>query len=562
MAKATTEKIKYIFLLFTGLLLSGCANQLPPGGGEIDKIPPKVIETYPENGTTNFQDDHIEFTFSEYVDKRTVKDALFISPAIDGELELDWTGTSVQVNFPESLKDSVTYVITLGTDVVDYNNKNRMAESYTLTFSTGPEIDRRVITGRVYDDKPSGTMIFAYKLAADTVNPSTAKPDYISQAGDNGKFRLSGLASGTYRIFAVADQFRDLLYQAEQDKIGVPYEDVKLAKEDTLFAGLNFFLTQEDTTSPRMIKATMTDSLHILVELSEEIDSTLISTTNFEIIDSTDKSVFKPMYGFDKITDPKQIVLVIDKMLNNTRDYYLRTDLLKDKKGNIYKNDISQLTLSNKPDTTRPQIIKTIPPEGGRIDFLSPSLTFYFDDAFDTTLAKSGISLSDTSGRRAGYLIRFPDNASLILSRTVRLKSGEQYMVKFDLTKFRDAAGNRGDTIYTYRFSTINEIDFTGASGTMVNVRLDDNPYVILKSTDQNAGKIYSQYLEQGNKFEFNRVLPGKYLLWCFLDRDSSGTYNRGNPYPYIPSEDFSFYPDTLSLRARWGKMDILFNFK
>ena len=71
-----------------------------------------------------------------------------------------------------------------------------MADSYILTFSTGNEIDKRIITGRIYDDKPSGTMIFAYKLKADTVNPSTTKPDYISQAGNNGFFQLAGLGFG------------------------------------------------------------------------------------------------------------------------------------------------------------------------------------------------------------------------------------------------------------------------------------------------------------------------------------------------------------------------------
>ncbi len=54
MVKTTAEKIKYLVLFSIGLVLSGCANQLPPGGGEIDKIPPTIVETYPENGTTSF----------------------------------------------------------------------------------------------------------------------------------------------------------------------------------------------------------------------------------------------------------------------------------------------------------------------------------------------------------------------------------------------------------------------------------------------------------------------------------------------------------------------------
>lgn len=562
MVKRTAEKIKYILFLFLGIILSNCANQLPPGGGEVDKIPPVVTETYPENGTTNFHDDYIEFTFSEFVDKRTVKDALFISPAIEGELELDWSGTTVTVNFPAPLKDSVTYVMTLGTDVVDYNNKNRMANSYTLTFSTGPQIDRRVISGRVYDEKPSGIMIFAYRLLADTVNPSKTKPDYISQAGNNGSFQLAGLAAGTYRVFAVADQYRDLLYQVEQDKIGIPFKDIKLSPEDTLFSGLNFFLTQDDTTAPRLIKATMTDRYHILVEMSEAIDSTIITTNNFRLIDSTGKLSVKPVYAFKKITDPKLFIIVIDTSLNDQHEYYLGVEELKDKKGNVYKNDFSQLTLSDKPDTSKPKIIKSIPGNGGKIDFINSSLAFYFDDAFDTTAAKKGIVLSDTLNKPMGYSTEFPDNASLIIKPRITLKSAEHYLIKLDFSKFKDVAGNYSDSIYTFKFNTINEIDFTGANGMMSNVQLSGNPYVVLQSADKNVGKVYSEYLQKGNKFEFNRVFPGRYLLWCFLDRDSSRTYNRGNPFPFIPAEEFSFYPDTLNLRARWGQMDIKFNFK
>ncbi len=43
----------FVFLFsLTLFFLAGCANQLPPGGGEVDKIPPEIIYSYPENGTT------------------------------------------------------------------------------------------------------------------------------------------------------------------------------------------------------------------------------------------------------------------------------------------------------------------------------------------------------------------------------------------------------------------------------------------------------------------------------------------------------------------------------
>ncbi|HSD63751.1 MAG TPA: hypothetical protein VLB50_08125, partial [Ignavibacteriaceae bacterium] len=166
------------------------------------------------------------------------------------------------------------------------------------------------------------------------------------------------------------------------------------------------------------------------------------------------------------------------------------------------------------------------------------------------------------TNRKINYSVEFPDNATFRVIPRGRLKSGENYLLKLDFKRFKDIAGNYYDSVYTFKFSTIYEIDFTGASGIIVNVQLSDNPFVVLQSTDKTEGKTYQQYLQDGNKFEFNRVLPGKYLLWCFLDRDNNGAYNRGKPSPFTPSEDFSFYPDTLNLRARWGQMDIRYVFK
>ena len=186
MVKRTEQSVK-IFLFFSALIfVISCANQLPPGGGEVDTVPPEIIFSYPENGTTNFKDDYIEFEFSEYVDKRSFKDAIFISPAIDEQLEISWSGTSVEIGFPNGLKDSLTYVVTIGTDVVDVNNKNRMTNSYSFSFATGDKIDKRSIDGKVYGKDAEGTLIFAYKYSDDTTKYLAKKPDYLSQIGKDG----------------------------------------------------------------------------------------------------------------------------------------------------------------------------------------------------------------------------------------------------------------------------------------------------------------------------------------------------------------------------------------
>ncbi len=63
------------------------------------------------------------------------------------------------------------------------------------------------------------------------------------------------------------------------------------------------------------------------------------------------------------------------------------------------------------------------------------------------------------------------------------------------------------------------------------------------------------------NNYSFSRVVPGKYLIWCYNDADSSNNYTFGNVMPFKKSEKFAYYPDTLNLRARWPVGDVNINF-
>lgn len=562
MASGTRKKIKNILLLFTCLILSDCANQLPPGGGEIDKTPPKIINVYPSDGTTNFKDNYFELEFSEYVERRSLQDAIFISPSLQGSLELDWSGKSVRVNFPSKLKSNTTYVVTIGTDVVDYNNKNRLAESFNFAFSTGNEIDKRVIAGKVYFEKPAGILIFAYKLNSDTTNPFLHKPGYISQAGNNGAFKLLGLAEGTYRVFAVKDEYRDLLFQPEQDLIGMPYKDITFSKEDTLFNPLNFFLTKIDTAKPRFISASMTDRFHILINYTEEFDTSIIKAKNFYIFDSTANKKSIPMYAFKGNTKNTEMVLVDTSVFPAEHDVYLIADSIKDISGNVFLKDETQINLSEKPDTAKLNVYKTVPQNNSRdIDYIGSQFIFYLNDAFNTSLLKQSIIFQDTLGRGLTFKIKILDDASFSVIPDNKLEPAKDYVIRIDLSKFEDAAGNIADTTFTYRFRTISGLDFTGISGKINNVDLNKNPMLVLSAVND-FKPVYSKNLNGDSTFSFDRVVPGKYLFWCYLDEDSSKTYTYGYPFPYKPSEEFSFYPDTLNLRARWVQTDINFDFK
>jgi hypothetical protein len=560
------KNLKNIFILLISFLLSTCANQLPPGGGEVDTIPPEIVEYYPQDGTTNYDEDYFEIGFSEYVDKRSAQDAIFISPAIEGEIEYDWSGKSLRVYFPEPLKGKTTYVITVGTDVADYNNKNRMAQAFTFTFSTGSEIDRRVIAGKVYDPKAEDVMIFAYRIDPalrdrmndTTTNPLSYKPDYISQAGKKGDYKLMGLAAGKYRIFAIEDRFRDLLFQPDQDRIGIPFSEVEFAKEDTLYEGLDFFLSSADTTAPRLINAVMTDELHILLNVSERIDSTIINKDNFHFIDSTSGKVTEPLYAYKGNTKPTEFALVVPEKFPVSDKIFVIADTLRDIEGNLYLKDFTSVTISEIADTTKPKLFKTIPVAGSRnADFLNQEFYFFFDDAFNRETGKNGISFEDTLMRLVKFDVTFLDDATFKIILAQRLEPQKDYIIKIDFSKFRDAAGNYYDSVYQYKFKTINGLDFTGVTGTISNADFSKNPILILEGTGREK-KTYKQPLNK-TSFSFERVEAGKYFLWCFYDTDSSGTYSYGTANPFLLSEEFYFYQDTLNLKPRWTVTDVKF---
>jgi len=535
---------------------------LPPGGGPPDTIPPKIEEAYPLNGSTNFHDDYFELSFSEYVDKRSVKDAIFISPQVEGDLDLSWTGTTVRVYFPAPLKPDVTYNVTIGTDVVDYNNKNRMADAFSLVFSTGNKIDHGMIRGTVYDEKPSGVMIFAYKVSGDTIDPAKRKADYLSQVGTTGAFTVSGLADGEYRVFAVKDEYRDFLFQPDQDMIGIPSHDVFLSSADSIFNGLNFSLTKIDTVGPRLFSAVMTDKHHILTTFSEQVDSSSFNAEKFAVIDSTTKQTIPVRFAFKGRAKEKEMVLALHDTLSEKAEWYLLAKDIKDLSGNTTPHDGISLTVSDRVDTSSPTLMRTIPQEHtADVDFQNTAIAFYFDNEFNVSSLKKKIAFTDTTGNNVRFTMKKLDDASFVLNPEQKLKSLETYIIQFNFKDVVDIAGNSIDSLYRYSFKTFNGLNFTGFSGKVENLDTLKNPLLFLESTKNPSATVTAKPNGKG-EFTFSRIEPGKYKLYCVYDTDNNGAYSPGFPYPYKPSEEMMYCKPEINLPPRWEVTDFKWDVK
>lgn len=555
MAKSKQQIAKYFLIIVIGLFLVKCANQISPPGGDIDKIPPTVVYSYPENGAINFNESEIEIGFSEYVNKSNISEALFISPLIENQPEYSWTNKTVYITLPDSLKKNTTYSIIIGTEISDVNNNNKMIEPFVLTFSTGNKIDSGSISGKVYTDKADGTLIFAYKVDSLYPNILTEKPFYLSQIDEKGFYKLSGLSDGEFLLYAIKDEFKDLVYNIGNDLIGIPINKIILSDNNRDIKNNNYLLQKQDTLAPNIQAVTMTDVKHLVVEFSEPIDSIKLSADNFSIIDSTTIKSFSAKYWYRTKSNKNEYVICIDDSLNIDNNLYLYSRNIYDKTGNKMLGEITNFIASDKPDTALIKLERiTTPYENMQIDYLIPAFELDFSDAFNPADIKKAISLFDKDSNAVPIKVEFINGAAIKVSANEKLKQNSKFTVNINFKYIVDIAGNKKDTNIVKNISTISEQEFSGVSG-MVKTNYN-NVNVVLKE----VGKLKrptQMSIENNNSFNFKRLLPGKYLLWAYVDSDSNNKYSYGNVEPFSYAEYFEYYPDTLNLRARWPVGDV-----
>ena len=118
-----------------------------------------------------------------------------------------------------------------------------------------------------------------------------------------------------------------------------------------------------------------------------------------------------------------------------------------------------------------------------------------------------------------------------------------------------------GDSLISYNFSIL-DTDSLGAISGRVVVDLPDKSNLPIKLFFNKTGSKDSFKLNIDSE-EFKIDVPaGKYLLSGFIDSDLNGEKGNGTIFPFRLAETMAFYPDTISVRARFETSEILFEFK
>jgi hypothetical protein len=518
-----------------------------------------IVRTEPDTNAVRVQTDRVILEFSEQVDRRSVEQAVFISPW-PGQVEYDWSGTEVAILFPAALRNNRTYVVSVGTDVIDRRERNRLAAGFSLAFSTGDSLDRGGITGRVYDEKPEGVMVFAYLLDGidrDTLNPGTLRPDYVTQTGSHGVFSLSNLMFGAYRVVAVRDEFHDMLYGRQIDQYGVPTGDIVLDADHPRVEGLSMRLAAEDTSHPFLTNVHAIDRSMLQIRFSEPIDSMSLTGMAMTLVDTLTGAQVTTPEPYLTSEAPSIMMLPLVQDLDSGAAYRLQVRELTDLAGNLLDstNASAVFVVGGGRDTIPPRWTIAGVKDSLRGYSVDQPLIFAFSEPVDREAAERGITMMDSARVPTEFEAHWSGPTELALVFRHPLKSRTWYETRVILDSLRDLRGNvRRDSTRRIRFETF-DLKMTGSiEGWVKDSSRGGGTYeVVARSTGTPDPVDRTVRLPHPGSFQIAGLPEGLYSVWAYKDADSSGGYSFGLPFTFVPSETFTVLADTLKVRARWG---------
>lgn len=533
-----------------------CAKQGFPPGGPVDKRPPFVVSTVPASNAVNVPlDTQIEIRFSEPVQKQSVEGAVFITPNPGRDMKYKWRGKRLRLRLPGQLRTNRTYVITIGTGVKDMRN-NAMAKSFTLAFSTGADLDVCEIAGNVFGEgRVEGTQIWAFDLAENSMpDPSSQEPLYVTQAGAQGDYLFTNLATGRYRAFAVIDRDVNQTYDPEYDALGVASKDIELNEKALRVTDVNFKLAVRDTTKPTLVSAAATDRHHIDLKFSESLMPTGISDSlNYIIFAGMDTLRIIEVYLDER--NPSYVHLV-NAGQKDSVEYTVRVGEFCDLAGHAL--DTSGVTVSFQgigvPDTTQPKIISITPPDSSIGIALDSPIEIFFSEPMDRASIETELTISDSLGNSVPGSFDWPNGVHMIFTADSAFKSLMAYSLSMPVDSVFDLFSNAlSDTLFHKIFTTLNKDTLTEISGSVIDPDSSaQGDFFLTAKSVERGGAVYERQIPADGKYVFPNILPGIYRIELFRDEDGNGRYSYGEAVPFVPAERFYVYPDSIKVRSRW----------
>ncbi len=527
------KKLFFHYLLPSAFLLAiifySCANPVAPTGGGKDVRPPGIdsLNSTP-NPSINFNEKTINLTFDEWVTLSDAFNQIVISPPLEHRLNARMKKKTLVLEFDENekLKDSTTYIISLGNSIKDFREGN-IPPDMKFVFSTGPVIDSLKGKGVVVDvetGKPEkDVLVMLYENLNDSI-VKTEKPYYFAKTNEQGIFNLEYMKAGTYKAFALVDNNYNYLFDLPNEKIGFMKETVRVTDSTELILSFKIF-TEEQSTS--IIDQELRKRGKVqLVFNKEPKDITLEFSDNFisEPYFEASKDSINIWYSDTDSSLQRNIYLSLDK------ENYFDTINFKipTKKNPINPKLVSNTTIIRPP--VEPLFFEFNNPiskiDTSKIFITRDSLPFYGLD---------NISITDNPR---------------ILQVDFESEENKSYVFNILPSAIENMFGNTTDTL-TINVSTPDISAFGDLNLTVIVP--DSTSAYIVRLLDKKEKQLDEQTFSNLSSFKktYKTLAPGKYSVIVIEDSNANGKRDSGN-YIEKRQPERIFKKQLDELRKNW----------
>ena len=541
----TKEYTIKCFILSGILFIYSCAAIQAPPGGPKDIIPPKLIHAVPANGSIYFTGGRVELVFSEYLQENSVHNAIRIQPSLPEPLGIKYKGRTLWVDFPDSLIENQTYIISINRDLRDEHGV-QLGQGLQIAYATGSEIDRGEINGKVYYDKPVALHLWMVNSESDLTQFYTSPPDYVTDADNEGNYSFYHLSPGSYRLIGVDRSSAGLSLDPERMIYGLSWRNIVQLDSNQVKDGINMRIA-ERSRKIKLIRGEWLGRYWGKLFFSDNI-------SNYEKLLSVhvikDSSILIPTTFLDML-DKKVLHFILPDSLPDDSRLTITIPAISQGERTLIDSGRVTVRASSESDTSYLDIINPkngfeIKPEEDRV----VPLDIFFSRIMKDSVNEDTIHLlSDT--------IAIPFSSQWLSPLHLQIVPKENWIPrsKFSLVIVRDRifpffGRSLQDSIKTIQISTTNFIGFGNLVGRIEKPY--PQPLIAELVPFENEQSKQWTVVNSNSEFEISHVSEGKYSLLIFNDLDGIRNYSYGQVDPFQPAEWFRFLPDTITIRNNW----------
>lgn len=515
------------------ILISSCAQRGRPDGGPVDKDPPKVVSSNPENYSTNYKKKEIIINFNEYIKLDNPRQQIIFSPPIEPRPNIYPLGPAsryVRIQIPrDSLEDNTTYTVNFGTSIKD-NNEGNTLPYFKYVISTGNHVDSLQVEGNVFDaynrvsDENISVMLYPLDSTYSDSVVYDKIPRYISFVRDSTSlFSLENLKPGNYKMVAVSDKNGNYKFDPAQDKIGFVEDTVKIPTNQ-----LYDILVFKEEQDFKGFRPKQISKQHFEFGFQGRLEDYKI-----DLISETEEP-FEAKYFKDEKTD--------------TIHYWYKPYLERDSLLFAFSNQGRTDTLEIRPKQIEEDSLKISEVKSDKNKLLT-NFKLKANTPF-SRFEKDSIRMMNKDSIPVEFDLRIDTLYNHLIFKFEK-EGSQSYKIDLLPGAITDFYNTQNDSL-NYTYSTKANSEFGNLTLTISNV----NEFPIIVELVDEKGKVESSVYETENStVNFSLVKPGDYYIRMIYDLNANGRWDTGDFLEGRKAEPVLYESRLVNIRANWDEV-------